>query len=57
MIKVYERKGYEFEALRLFSLMQRQGLRINYPSLISILSVCASLVSLDHGRQVHAQWV
>ncbi|KAK1401884.1 Pentatricopeptide repeat-containing protein [Heracleum sosnowskyi] len=57
MIKVYERKGYELEALHLFSLMQRQGLRINYPSLISILSVCASLASLDHGRQVHAQLV
>lgn len=55
MIKVYERKGCELEALDLFTLMQRQGIRANFPSLISILSVCASLASLDHGRQVHAQ--
>ncbi|XP_057465429.1 pentatricopeptide repeat-containing protein At1g56690, mitochondrial-like [Actinidia eriantha] len=55
MIKVYERKGFELEALDLFSMMQRQGVRVNFPSLISILSVCASLASLDHGRQVHAQ--
>lgn len=55
MIKVYERKGCELEALDLFALMQRQGIRANFPSLISILSVCASLASLDHGRQVHAQ--
>ncbi|KAH7834089.1 hypothetical protein Vadar_012643 [Vaccinium darrowii] len=55
MIKVYERKGFELEALDLFALMQRRGFQSNFPSLISILSVCASLRSLDHGRQVHAQ--
>ncbi|CAL5330045.1 unnamed protein product [Camellia sinensis] len=55
MIKVYERKGFELEALDLFALMQRQGIPSNFPSLISILSVCASLASLDHGRQVHAK--
>ncbi|KAJ9180365.1 hypothetical protein P3X46_008623 [Hevea brasiliensis] len=57
MIKVYERKGFELEALNLFSLMQREGVRPNFPSTISILSVCGSLASLDHGRQVHAQLV
>lgn len=57
MIKVYERKGFELEALHLFSLMQREGIRPNFPSMISILSVCGSLASLDHGRQVHAQLV
>ncbi|XP_052205498.1 pentatricopeptide repeat-containing protein At1g56690, mitochondrial [Diospyros lotus] len=55
MIKVYERKGFELEALNLFSLMQRKGVRANFPCLVSILSVCATLASLDHGRQVHAQ--
>lgn len=57
MIKVCERKGFELEALDLFARMQREGVALNYPSLISVLSVCASLASLDHGRQVHAQLV
>ncbi|XP_027350780.1 pentatricopeptide repeat-containing protein At1g56690, mitochondrial-like [Abrus precatorius] len=57
MIKVYERKGYELEALGLFAKMQREGVALNFASLISVLSVCASLASLDHGRQVHAQLV
>ena len=57
MIKVYERKGFEVEALNLFALMQREGVQSNFPSLISVLSVCASLASLDHGRQVHAELV
>ncbi|XVE63155.1 hypothetical protein DITRI_Ditri06bG0177700 [Diplodiscus trichospermus] len=57
MIKVYERKGFELQALDLFILMQIEGIRPKFPSLISILSVCARLASLDHGRQVHAQLV
>ncbi|KAL0436108.1 UNVERIFIED_CONTAM: Pentatricopeptide repeat-containing protein, mitochondrial [Sesamum radiatum] len=55
MIKIYERKGFELEALSLFRLMQSEGFRPHFPSLISILSVCASLATLDHGRQIHAQ--
>ncbi|KAB2631215.1 pentatricopeptide repeat-containing protein [Pyrus ussuriensis x Pyrus communis] len=57
MIKVYERKGFELEALDLFALMQREGTRPNFPSLISVLSVCGSLANHDHGRQIHAQLV
>lgn len=57
MIKVYERKGFELEALELFRMMQREGIRPNFPSLISVLSVCASLANLDHGREVHARLV
>ncbi|CAH9133899.1 unnamed protein product [Cuscuta epithymum] len=57
MIKVYERKGYELNALGLFRLMQSKGVRPNFPSLISILSVCASLASLDCGREVHASLI
>ncbi|KAB2071358.1 hypothetical protein ES319_A08G216500v1 [Gossypium barbadense] len=57
VIKVYERKGFELKALDLFILMQKEGIRPKFPSLITILSVCASLASLDHGRQVHAQLV
>ncbi|KAJ6917970.1 pentatricopeptide repeat-containing protein [Populus alba x Populus x berolinensis] len=57
MIKIYERKGFELEALALFSLMQTEGVRPSFPSVISVLSVCGSLASLDHGRQVHSQLV
>lgn len=57
MIKVYERKGFELQALNLFAVMQREGVRPNFPSLISVLCVCASLASLDHGKQVHAHLV
>ncbi|QHO16770.1 pentatricopeptide repeat-containing protein At1g56690, mitochondrial-like [Arachis hypogaea] len=55
MIKVYERKVYELEALDLFARMQKEGVALNFPLLISVLSVCTSLASLVHGRQVHAQ--
>ncbi|KAL5724839.1 hypothetical protein ACHQM5_008050 [Ranunculus cassubicifolius] len=54
IIKGYERNGLELDALHMFSLMQRAGVRANYPSLISVLSVCSSLAILDQGRQVHA---
>lgn len=57
MIKTYERNGFELEALKLFSLMQAQHVTHNFPSLISVLAVCSSLASLDHGRQIHAQLV
>ncbi|KAJ8749992.1 hypothetical protein K2173_013907 [Erythroxylum novogranatense] len=57
MIKVCERKGFELEALCLFRLMQGEGVRANFPSMISILSVCGSLACLEHGREVHAQLV
>lgn len=57
MIKAYERKGYELEALYLFVQMQRQGVKPSFPSLISILSVCATLAGLQYGRQVHAHLV
>ncbi|CAI0382064.1 unnamed protein product [Linum tenue] len=45
------------EALKLFYLMQLQGIRPNFPSMISTLSVCGSLATLNHGREVHAQLV
>ncbi|XP_058082198.1 pentatricopeptide repeat-containing protein At1g56690, mitochondrial-like [Magnolia sinica] len=57
MIKGYERNGFELEALDTFASMQRIEVRANYPSFISVLTVCASLAVLDHGRQVHADVV
>lgn len=55
MIKIYERKGFELEALHLFRVMQSEGVKPHFPSLISILSACASLATLDYGKQIHAQ--
>ncbi|GFP92457.1 pentatricopeptide repeat-containing protein at1g56690 mitochondrial [Phtheirospermum japonicum] len=55
MIKIYERRGFELEALSLFRLMHREGVRPHFPTLISCLSVCAGLATLDYGRQIHAQ--
>ncbi|KAL3633391.1 hypothetical protein CASFOL_000557 [Castilleja foliolosa] len=55
MIKIYERRGFELEALSLFRVMQKEGVRPQFPTLISCLSVCASLATLDYGRQIHAQ--
>lgn len=55
ILKVYERNGFELEALDMFRVMQKEGVRLNFPSLISVLSVCASLASVDYGRQIHAQ--
>ncbi|KAK1292764.1 Pentatricopeptide repeat-containing protein [Acorus calamus] len=57
LIKGYERSGLELEALSAFASMQRHGVRANYPSFISVISVCASLASYAHGREVHAEAV
>lgn len=57
MIKVYERNGFELEALHMFYLMQHEGIQPNFPALLSILSVCGSLASICHGRQIHAQLI
>ncbi|XP_031252476.1 pentatricopeptide repeat-containing protein At1g56690, mitochondrial-like [Pistacia vera] len=57
MIKVYEKRGFELEVFQVFTLMQREGIRVNFPCMMSVLLVCASLASLDHGRQVHAKLV
>uniref|UniRef100_A0A7N0VLD2 DYW domain-containing protein n=1 Tax=Kalanchoe fedtschenkoi TaxID=63787 RepID=A0A7N0VLD2_KALFE len=53
MIKVYEQRGFELEAVDVFSMMQRSGILPNFPSLTSFLSVCATLGNLHHGRQIH----
>ncbi|CAM8960094.1 unnamed protein product [Rhodiola kirilowii] len=53
MIKVYEQRGFELEAVDVFITMQRRGILPNFPSLTSFLSVCATLGNLHHGRQIH----
>ncbi|CAI0382060.1 unnamed protein product [Linum tenue] len=59
MIMGFGHDGQVTEARRVFDqmLMQLQGIRPNFPSMISTLSVCGSLATLNHGREVHAQLV
>lgn len=57
MIKIYERNGFELEVLRLFRVMQSEGVKVHFPSLITALSVCASLATLDNGKQMHAKLI
>ncbi|KAG1338838.1 pentatricopeptide repeat-containing protein, mitochondrial [Cocos nucifera] len=54
MVKVYERNGFQLAAIDVFRKMQMNGICANFPSIISILTVCTSLAILDHGREVHA---
>ncbi|CAL4930700.1 unnamed protein product [Urochloa decumbens] len=54
IIKAYEQNEFLMEALSTFREMLRDGIRPNYPSVISILTVCAALAVLDYGREVHA---
>ncbi|KAL6901983.1 hypothetical protein ACP4OV_004859 [Aristida adscensionis] len=53
IIKAYEQNEFLMEALSTFREMLRNGIRPNYPSVISILTVCAALAVLDYGREVH----
>ncbi|KAF6175508.1 hypothetical protein GIB67_021998 [Kingdonia uniflora] len=54
MVKGYARNGFELEALDLFSKMGKGGVKANYSSLISVLTVCSSLAILDQGGKIHA---
>nr|CAB3501000.1 unnamed protein product [Digitaria exilis] len=54
IIKAYEQNEFLMEALSTFREMLHDGIRPNYPSVISILTVCAALAVLDYGKEVHA---
>ncbi|KAM3228874.1 hypothetical protein ACQJBY_060051 [Aegilops geniculata] len=54
MIKAYEQNEFLIEALSTFRDMSWRGIRPNYPSVISILTVCSALAILNYGREVHA---
>ncbi|XP_065860885.1 putative pentatricopeptide repeat-containing protein At5g40405 [Euphorbia lathyris] len=53
MIDGYRQCGRSREALRLFYLMQSEGLKINEVCMVSFLSACSQLGALDHGRWGH----
>lgn len=51
----YVQNGFNKDAMELFSLMLCEGPEPNNYTLSAILSVCASLASLEHGRQIHSK--
>ncbi|XP_020575848.1 pentatricopeptide repeat-containing protein At2g22070 [Phalaenopsis equestris] len=53
----YVQNGFNKEAMELFSLMVGEGPEPNNYTLAAILSVCASLAALEHGRQIHSKAV
>eukprot|EP01018_Ginkgo_biloba_P025036 Gb_28343 [translate_table: standard] len=57
MIAGYAQYNDGESALTLFYQMQRAGVKIDQYTLSSILRVCAGLVALEHGKQVHARIV
>lgn len=54
MIERYLQHGHSEEALKLFCQMQHTGLKPNETTFASIVSVCANLAVLEHGRHIHA---
>lgn len=54
MIVGYLQNGLCTDALELFRLMVRDGPKPNNFTLAAMLSVCSSLTSLNHGKQIHA---
>ncbi|OVA00316.1 Pentatricopeptide repeat [Macleaya cordata] len=53
MISGYTQSGRSREALRLFHLMQIDGVKVNEGTMVSVLSACTHLGALDQGRWVH----
>eukprot|EP00253_Pinus_taeda_P002848 PITA_02848 len=54
MIAGYVQHGYSEEALKLFCQMQHTGLKPDEATFASIVSACANLAVLEHGRHIHA---
>ncbi|KAL4191154.1 hypothetical protein AMTRI_Chr07g79280 [Amborella trichopoda] len=54
MIKGNGRNGLELEALNLFMQMQKYGIMPTHSTVITALTVCASLALLDKGKQIHS---
>lgn len=54
MIAGYAQNAYGEEALKIFWHMLRANVKVNQFTFVSVLSACASLSALEHGKQVHA---
>lgn len=55
MIVGYEQNGHNDGAIELFRSMIKSGPEPNSYTLAAVLSVCASLASLDYGKQIHCK--
>jgi pentatricopeptide repeat protein len=53
MIAAYAKHGHAEEALKLFSLMQRTGIRPDPFAFVSVLPACANMESLELGKEAH----
>eukprot|EP01018_Ginkgo_biloba_P012902 Gb_06272 [translate_table: standard] len=53
MVAVYAQNGHACEALKLFSQMQLVGLKPDLFTIASILRACASLATLQQGKEIH----
>ncbi|KAI4302133.1 hypothetical protein MLD38_037917 [Melastoma candidum] len=54
MIASYAQCGKSKRALELFHAMQMEGVTVNEVSMVSVLSACSHLGSLDQGRWAHS---
>ncbi|XP_043697814.1 pentatricopeptide repeat-containing protein At2g22070 [Telopea speciosissima] len=54
MIVGYVQNGFNNDAIELFRSMLKEGPKPNNFTLAAMLSVCSSLASLEHGKQIHA---
>ncbi|PHT79647.1 Pentatricopeptide repeat-containing protein [Capsicum annuum] len=54
MIVGYVQNGLNDDAMELFRLMVKEGPDPNNYTLAAMLSVCSSMASLNHGKQIHS---
>ncbi|MCD7462580.1 Pentatricopeptide repeat-containing protein [Datura stramonium] len=54
MIVGYVQNGLNDQAMELFRLMVKEGPDPNNYTLAAMLSVCSSMASLNHGKQIHS---
>ncbi|XP_057845704.2 pentatricopeptide repeat-containing protein At2g13600 [Cryptomeria japonica] len=54
LISGYDQYGFSSDALKLFSRMVFSGVKPNQVTLVSTLSACARLLSVNQAKQVHA---
>ncbi|XP_027077626.1 pentatricopeptide repeat-containing protein At4g39952, mitochondrial-like [Coffea arabica] len=53
LISSYAHNGYSSEALALFNQMVLEGTKPNTATLVTLLSACSQLASLEKGEQIH----
>jgi pentatricopeptide repeat protein len=54
IIAGYSQNGHPHEALASFYEMQVQGIKPDSIAMVSVMPVCADLLALEHGKQIHS---